>query len=259
MNFPAIRFFLLFTLYRAATSHSPSARIVNGYDAQAESTPFMVSIMRYGYHSCGGSLINHRTVLTAAHCLLQTTENMLKVRLGSKHISQGGQIYQVERLEIHPRFNTITLNYDIAYLRLNQSVLFTELIQPVVLAGKRDTLKHGEIATIYGWGIQHQHFFKSPTFLQYAKVPIIDSMLCKQMMLNRISGAMFCAGYIKGGVDACQNDSGGPLVINKKLFGIVSWGNGCAMPGNPGVYTHVSVVRSWIDEILLKNYHEKVK
>ncbi|KAL5277982.1 hypothetical protein ACFFRR_002927 [Megaselia abdita] len=257
MNFPTFRLFLLFTVCNA--SQSPSARIVNGYDAQAESTPFMVSIMRYGYHSCGGSLINHRTVLTAAHCLIQTTENMLKVRLGSKHISQGGQVYKVEKLEIHPKFNTFTLNYDIAYLRLNQSVTITENVKPITLSGKRDTLKHGEIATIYGWGIQHQHFFKSPTFLQYAKVPIIDSMLCKQMMLNRISGAMFCAGYIKGGVDACQNDSGGPLIINNKLFGIVSWGNGCAMPGNPGVYTHVSVVRPWIDEILLKHYHEKIK
>uniref|UniRef100_T1GKW1 Peptidase S1 domain-containing protein n=1 Tax=Megaselia scalaris TaxID=36166 RepID=T1GKW1_MEGSC len=201
-------------LCSAATYNQPSARIVNGYDARTDSTPFMVSIMRFGYHSCGGSLINHRTVLTAAHCLINTSSSQLKVRSG--HCSNS---------------NVQSKRYSEAW----------------------------ELGTIYGWGIQHQNYLKSPIHLQYAKIPVIDTMLCQQMMLNRISGTMFCAGYIKGGVDACQNDSGGPFIINNKLYGIVSWGNGCAMPGRPGVYTNVSVVRPWIDEVLRKNYNEKVK
>ena len=56
---------------------------------------------------------------------------------------------------------------------------------------------------------------------------------------------------MEGGKDSCQGDSGGPLicVVGKTpiLFGLVSWGDKCAEPKLPGVYTWVPAYIEWID------------
>merc|ERR1712158_291204 len=65
--------------------------------------------------------------------------------------------------------------------------------------------------------------------------------------------SMVCAGYAKGGKDSCQGDSGGPLVVPKSssddtaiIYGVVSWGAGCASPDLPGVYARVTKFIDWI-------------
>merc|ERR1719334_1656303 len=88
-----------------------------------------------------------------------------------------------------------------------------------------------------------------PDIYQAAEIPIMDFDLCNSAghLRNMMFPGMFCAGYEAGGVDSCQGDSGGPFVCYQQddtnywvLYGITSWGDGCAKARKPGVYTRVS-------------------
>lgn len=103
---------------------------------------------------------------------------------------------------------------------------------------------------IAGWGTTSENGSES-TVLKKAKVPIISNNQCKATGLKGITSKMLCAGrLLKGGVDSCQGDSGGPLMVadNKRyvLGGIVSFGEGCARPKSPGVYTRTTKFLEWI-------------
>lgn len=47
-----------------------------------------------------------------------------------------------------------------------------------------------------------------------------------------------------------KGDSGGGLICDNDLSGIVSFGNGCAIAFFPGVYTDVSAYNEWIDKVV---------
>jgi secreted trypsin-like serine protease len=87
-----------------------------------------------------------------------------------------------------------------------------------------------------------------------AKVPFVSDATCRAaggIYADLIPAAEICAGLTQGGVDTCQGDSGGPMFRRDNnnawiQVGIVSWGEGCARPGKPGVYTEVTAFASAI-------------
>lgn len=84
--------------------------------------------------------------------------------------------------------------------------------------------------------------------IRHEAIVVDDSMIC--------AGAPSDEGEQKKLVaDACNGDSGGPLIVKSEYgtyvqVGVVSWGEGCGVPGRFGVFSRVSKVSHWISEVI---------
>ena len=120
----------------------------------------------------------------------------------------------------------------------------------------------GDEAHIVGWGMirysSNPSEVRYPTQLQAAKTQTITGFDCAQfggIYVNVDSATQVCAGFRNGGIDTCKADSGGPIYSVTKqntlrLAGITSWGDECAQPNKPGVYTNVLSYTAWIQQNL---------
>ncbi|CAH1996469.1 unnamed protein product [Acanthoscelides obtectus] len=172
---------------------------------------------------------------------------MYSVRVGTEIVNDGGTIVSVCSIKLHEKFRLMTMEGDIAIFTLCTPLTFSEKVLPVALPNPWESVKPGTEALVSGWGYVQPE--GGPTSrLQAIKIPIISVEACDKLYGEiGVTNTMICAGYVgRGEKDACQGDSGGPLLADGKLFGIVSWGYGCADPNFPGVYTNVAKYRAWI-------------
>ncbi|XP_030554583.1 trypsin theta [Drosophila novamexicana] len=237
------------TISPAPNPFEREGRIVGGEDTTIEAHPYQVSLQKKsGSHFCGGSLISHNMVVTAAHCLQGIKVSSIRVRLGSTRYNEGGLLVTVESLVYNDQYNSQTLANDVGLLKLAESVAESDSIRYIPLA--EVTPPTGTPAVVTGWGTKCYFWCMSlPKTLQAVVVYIVDWKTCasdEYKYGDIVLDTMVC-GYEKD-KDACQGDSGGPLVANNQLVGIVSWGYGCAGKLLPGVYADVAALRSWIEE-----------
>ncbi|XP_078502963.1 trypsin I-P1-like isoform X2 [Lissotriton helveticus] len=150
----------------------------------------------------------------------------------------------------HPNYNKKTFNNDIMLIKLAQPAQYNQYVQPIPLP--TSCVAAGTWCTVSGWGATASG--ARPTdVLQCLNLPIISNALCEESYPAVYTSNMMCAGFMRGQQDACQGDSGGPLECNGQLQGVVSFGNGCAKAGYPGVYTRVCNYNAWISQTMSDN------
>ncbi|KAF7252536.1 Coagulation factor X isoform 1 [Varanus komodoensis] len=234
-------------------------RIVNGTDCKLGECPWQALLLNdNGDGFCGGTILSQIYVLTAAHCINQTT---IKVLVGEVNTAmrKSGTLHSVDKVYVHHKFVPETYDFDIALIKLREPIQFTENVIPACLPTAdfaNHVLMKQNHAIVSGFGRIVEGGRVSPT-LKVVKLPYVDRLTCKLSSNFPITENMFCAGYNTVAQDACQGDSGGPHVTEYKgtyfVSGIVSWGEGCAKDGKYGVYTKVSKFINWIRKIMRQN------
>uniref|UniRef100_A0A182QUT5 CLIP domain-containing serine protease n=1 Tax=Anopheles farauti TaxID=69004 RepID=A0A182QUT5_9DIPT len=249
-------------------------RIYGGENTDIDEFPWL-ALLQYENrkkerkYSCGGSLVNQRYVVTAAHCVTGEVERkegtLVGVRLGEYNtsseidcvIDEDGEYcadppvdVAVESSTVHPEYDEPSHANDIALVRLARSIQYTDFVQPVCLPLTDFRVsKAGDVNFVTGFGRTLKG--SRSVIKQKLGIRVYEHGRCQEKYATKnatITTNQICAGgeFAK---DSCHGDSGGPLMKLQKVWyleGVVSYGNRCGLEDWPGVYTHVPAYMAWI-------------
>ncbi|NWR00795.1 PAMR1 protease, partial [Paradoxornis webbianus] len=229
---------------------------------------------------CSGALVNERTVVVAAHCVtdlgktivLKTAE--LKVVLGKFYRDDDRDEKTIQNLRIsaiivHPNYDPILLDSDIAVIKLLDKARISSRVQPICLSSSHDLTSSTEDLKIMVTGWKVLADIKDPGYkndtVRMGVVQMVDSLLCEQQYEDNgiqvsITDSMFCAKQDHTAFsNICPAETGGIAAITLPgkaspelrwhLMGLVSWGydKTCSLELYSG-YTKALPFKDWIEK-----------
>lgn len=198
---------------------------------------------------CSGVILDHKTILTAAHCLEDVSPRQIEVYAGVRTKSQFGSPLAVQRFIVHPDFDRTTLTNDLAIIKMKDPLKFGSRTGRISLY--YDDVEDGRDAFVAGWGVNLDGRLSQS--IRMLPVRIFPNVACLRKFGSDFDGDLqVCAGTL--GQDFCIGDSGGPLVIFHNnipyLLGIVSYTGEQCSDGRPSVYTKMKTYRRFIEQHL---------
>jgi secreted trypsin-like serine protease len=257
-------------------------RIVHGTKAQPGEWPAAVSlsILKEGARGgslCAGTVIDSHWILTAAHCVFSRGTGGLKglravTAFAKSNVPHSGEARRIKSVVVHPKYapvarpgNGAGLINDVALLEL-ETPTSAPRQKLAALSGQSTFLAPGTMMTVIGWGLtkpRRPDEDQDPKYLSKvllrADVPVPERSACETFLgfTGATGESVFCAGDGKGVADSCNGDSGGPIFAKGPAgeaiqIGVVSWGDGCAMPGTYGAYATIPYFQRWIAKYVPK-------
>ncbi|XP_010349432.1 kallikrein-7 [Saimiri boliviensis] len=240
---------LLLFLAQGASGQGGSDKIIDGAPCTQGSHPWQVALLNGNQLHCGGVLVGESWVLTAAHCKM----NVYTVYLGSDKLGDR----KAQRITAwtsfrHPDYNTQTHANDLMLVKLSRPARLSSTVKKVQLPSSCDP--PGTTCTVSGWGTTTSPDVTFPSNLMCVDVKLISNQECSKVYKDLLDSSMLCAGIPDSKKNACNGDSGGPLMCRGTLQGLVSWGTfPCSQGNNPGVYTQVCKFTKWITDTMRNN------
>ncbi|XP_025073849.1 venom serine protease 34-like [Pogonomyrmex barbatus] len=115
-------------------------KIVGGMETGVNEYPMMAGLVDFSRRDvyCGATIISEKYVLTAAHCLTDRDTSNMGILVGDHDLSTGAdtnasRILTISRFDIHPFYNSESLENDIAIVMVNSVINFSEEVGPVCL------------------------------------------------------------------------------------------------------------------------------
>ncbi|XP_036344729.1 serine protease snake-like [Rhagoletis pomonella] len=255
-------------------AHSPYGFITFGVVAKPNEFPYMAAIGwrvrdQNGTESiayrCGGTLIDSRYLLTAAHCLYHSSDPPVVVRPGGFDLnSTTATDYDIDQIIEHPNYEYPAIYNDIALIRMTKGY-FSGIPQVAKACIWYGSLAEEQLTAI-GYG-DTQFAGASSPLLMKTSLSTITNEKCntyyeqdEDLLRSAVIATQLCAKDHEKLRDTCQGDSGGPLVRHEEIegysriayiVGVTSFGIGCGT-GTPGIYTRISEYYDWIEEKVYK-------
>uniref|UniRef100_UPI003AAE62F1 inactive serine protease PAMR1 n=1 Tax=Centroberyx gerrardi TaxID=166262 RepID=UPI003AAE62F1 len=224
---------------------------------------------------CSGALVNQRGVVAAAHCVTELGKlypldaAKIKVVVGKQYRddrreSKGLQHLRVASIAVHPNFDPLILDSDLAVIKLLDKARIGERVLPLCLPD----VQGGEVVSrrglVTGWSPLPDADLGADEQARVGVVHLADVVPCEQQYARNgvpvsVTDNMLCGSQKPdyGPSNICPSDTGGILILPGRgeskglwrLLGLVSFGydQGECNPDLYTVYTHVANFKNWIE------------
>ncbi|XP_051978723.1 inactive serine protease PAMR1 isoform X3 [Xyrauchen texanus] len=230
---------------------------------------------------CSGALVNQRSVVVAAHCVTELGKiypldtAKIRVVLGKQYRSdlrftKGLQQLRVSSIMLHPNYDPLVLDSDVAILKLLDKARIGDYVLPICLPDAHDIVEDSRLAIVTGWSLIPYQKAGDVERSRVGHVMLGDLVHCEQQYANHgvpisISENMLCGRQINQS-NICPADTGGVLILPSissessftlphgqvslewKLIGLVSFGYD-SLNCNPELYTVYTYIANFVEFI----------
>jgi len=255
-----------------------AAMVINAQPSLEGKWPFMVALLNPGGDvKCGGVLLNSRWILTAGHCISDTTpadERVLVGAIDTDEPKASSREHSIASAIIHPEFEwssgaQFQLLHDVGLIELTEPVVMGTYVQPICLQKANQILglpgaTSNQISShdfdncfTAGWG---ERVYKSEVggvLQDFHVTSFIEKVSCAKTYFRSyvswVPTSQTVCVQNSNKARICRGDSGSPLMCHSAgkwyVTGVASWSLSACISWRtnyPSMYTTMPEYRDWI-------------